>query len=187
MLAGGKRGGNVLRRQPAGQHPVLSQILRQQRPVETAAGAAVLAFNISIEQQRAGIGIGGLGAADVVGRAHAHRFQIRTAETATVSSVFIAVKLQQIERHAVEHAADFVGAGIDKQAHRRHKRRQRGHDFPCPRGIDATLAAGKKHQPHRVGAGSRGGERVFHPRDAADFDSDPVHIGFLTKTVFRLP
>lgn len=79
------------------------------------------------------------------------------------------MELQQIERHLVEHALDSERLCIDKQPDCSDKRRQLAHDSGGVLRREVTWTRGVENEAERVRAEPHGRERVFNPRDAANF------------------
>ncbi|MNC48008.1 hypothetical protein D3C75_971020 [compost metagenome] len=81
---------------------------------------------------------------------------------------FIAVELQQIQRHRFEDFAQLAAAGIDEQAHRGHERRQRCNNRPRLLHTHGTRALGIEHQADGIGACLNGGQRIFYAGNPTD-------------------
>ena len=80
------------------------------------------------------------------------------------------MELQQIERDLLEHAPDGGRLRIDKQSDCGDKRRQLAHDRGRVLRRDATWTRGAEIEAERVRAEAHRRDRVFHARDAANFD-----------------
>ena len=146
------------------------------RPNRAAAGAAVCAVNVGIEQKGAGIGVVAQGGEDVGGLAHAYGFEIGAGELAAEVGRFVAVELQDVQRHLGEDFADVCGGFIDEQPDCAAKRGQ-GADNGLGLGwLDAAFAAGVEHQPDGIDAELGGGGGILGAGDAADFGADGGHV-----------
>ena len=123
-----------------------------------------------IQQQGGGISIalGRLG--NILRRLHPHGFPIGLAKLAAKFGRFVAVELQNINRHCAQNPANLLGRFVHKQRHFSHLRRQCGNNFSGLRSIYATFAFGIKHQADRIRTQFGSGLRVSRPGEAADFD-----------------
>jgi len=80
------------------------------------------------------------------------------------------VELQQAERDLLEHVPNSGRLCIDKQSDCSDKRRQPAHDRGGMLRRDATWTRGAENEAERVRAKPYRRDRVFNPRDAANFD-----------------
>ena len=131
-------GGYVARVQPARQNPRQRHGFGQQAPIEHLPRAAVLAFNMRIQQQGGSIGIAPGRLGNILRRLHPHGFPIGLAKLAAKFRRFVAVELQNINRHCAQNPANLLGRFVHKQRHFSHLRRQGGSNFGGLRGIQAA-------------------------------------------------
>ena len=137
--------------------------------------AAVCAVNKGIKQHGAGIGEIAQGGGDVGGDLHAHGFEIGAAELLAEGGCFVAVELQNVNRHAGEDFADALGGFVHKQGDHADKRGQHAHDGLRLGDGYAAFAAGEKNQPDGICAQLRGDLGILGAGDAADFGLDFGH------------
>lgn len=79
------------------------------------------------------------------------------------------MKLQQVQRYGVENFVEFTAAGVDEQAHRGNKRRQRGNDRSRLMHINRPRTLRVKDQPNGVSARLGRCQRIFYTGNPADF------------------
>ena len=81
---------------------------------------------------------------------------------------FVAMELQQIQRHRIEDFSELATAGIDEESHGGNERRQRLDNRPRLQHVHRPRALGVKHQADRVGTGFDRGQCIFDAGNAAD-------------------
>src|SRR3990167_3921002 len=141
---------NVLSRPAARQNNRLTQTFRHQRPIKRLTCATRNAWHIGIEQHTTGILVERHLGGNVIARFDPQCLDIGSLVAITVFRALIAMELQQIKRYCIENLAQLAAAGIDKQAHRSHKRRQGSNNRARLLQRDGARALGIKHQANRI-------------------------------------
>ncbi|MNN26212.1 hypothetical protein D3C81_1397130 [compost metagenome] len=160
--------GDVIRGQSARENDRLAQALRYQRPVERLAGSTGNAFDIGVEQNAAGARISLARRGNVVAGLDPQRFDVRTIPAFALRGGFIAVELQQVQRHGIEDLAQLGTAGVDEQTYGRDKRRQRLDDRACLLERHRPRALGIKHKSDGIGPGFDRCQRIFYAGNPAN-------------------
>ncbi|MCY1543480.1 hypothetical protein D9M68_793000 [compost metagenome] len=89
-------------------------------------------------------------------------------ETLASGGRLVAMELQQIQRHGIENLIQLATADIDKQANRRHERRQRRKDRLSLRHRYRARTVGIKHQANSVRTRFNGGQCVIYAGNSTD-------------------
>jgi len=91
------------------------------------------------------------------------------------STVFIAMKLQKIQRYGVQGFADFTTTGIDEKANRGHERRQSPHNCLRLTHRNRTRTLGVEHQTNGIRPGSYRGQGVLNTGNATNLAANGRH------------
>src|SRR5690606_9762240 len=105
---------------------------------------------------------------NIVTGLYPQRLDIRAMIAFTLLWRFIAMKLQQIQRHGVQRLIELAGTGIDEQPDGTDKRRQCGDDRPRLLHSHRARTLGIKHQTNSISPGFDGSQSVFYAGNAAD-------------------
>ncbi|MCY1298836.1 hypothetical protein D9M70_483400 [compost metagenome] len=97
---------------------------------------------------------------------------------------FVAVQLQQRQRHTLGHVGDVFQLGVDEQAGHRDEGPGGLGQRRRPRHVDVARALRVEHQPNRVRAGIDGGAHVVLAGQAADLDAGALRQ--VRRTALRL-
>ncbi|MNG17525.1 hypothetical protein D3C84_1015190 [compost metagenome] len=85
-----------------------------------------------------------------------------------VLRTFIAMELQQVQRHRVEDFPQLATAGIDEQAHGGHERRQRLDDRARLLERHVPRALGVEHEADGIGPGLDRRQRILYAGNPAN-------------------
>src|SRR5450830_646005 len=168
--------GHVVDGQAAGEDDRLAQARWYQGPVECRAGSPGNTFHIGIEENPAGTRVSVTGRGNVITGLDPQRLDIGTVITFALLAGFIAMELQQVQRHRIEDFPQLATAGIDEQADGGHERRQGGNNRPCLLEGHRPRAFGIKHKTNGVGPGIDGGQRIFNAGNPANFAANGGHV-----------
>ena len=109
--------------QATGQDDWLGGIFRHQRPIERSARTTRHALDEGIQQNTLRTSVGRHGGRHILTRANPQRLDIGAAMAFTVGRRLITVKLQQIQRQALQQLLQLVARHVDEQPNTGHERR----------------------------------------------------------------